>query len=120
MSRNTNFLWEINGTKGEIKVTGNIGHGQFAELSIFAAQGDDKELKALEVPKEYYAGRPEGVIPCNVAGIYALVAKDIQTGSREAPSFSDALARITSYNVCYTKLLRNNNSRWLFKTHRCA
>jgi len=28
MSKGTNFLWEINGTEGDIQVTGNIGHGQ--------------------------------------------------------------------------------------------
>ena len=38
-----------------------------------------------------YAGLLDAVIPRNVAGIYAMVAKDIMEGTRIAPSFADAL-----------------------------
>lgn len=91
MSRGTNFLWEINGTKGDIKITGNVGHGQFAEFSLFGATGEDTELKALELPKKFLDGRPDSVIPRNVSGIYAKVANDIKNGTNEAPSFDDAV-----------------------------
>ncbi|MFM2483263.1 Gfo/Idh/MocA family protein [Celerinatantimonas sp. YJH-8] len=91
MSRGTNFLWEINGTDGDLQVTGNIGHGQFAQMTIKGAKGADSELHTLVPPAELFAELPEQVIPRNVTGIYKLVAKDIQTGSREAPSFADAL-----------------------------
>ena len=91
LSRGTNLLWEINGTAGDIQVTGNLGHGQFAEMTIRGATGDDEDLKVLTPPPELYRGLPEGVIARNVAGIYALVAQDIKTGTRLAPSFDDAL-----------------------------
>ncbi len=91
MFKGTNLLWEINGTDGDIQITGDIGHGQFAKMTVKGAQGDE-EMKTLTPPAEFYEGRPEGVIACNVAGIYALVADDIQMGTRYAPSFEDALA----------------------------
>lgn len=91
MSLGTNFLWEINGTEGDIQVSGNIGHGQFAELVIRGGREGDKELKVLTPPTSLYEGLPEEVIPRNVAGIYKLIAQDIRTGSRLAPSFEDGL-----------------------------
>lgn len=91
MSRGTNFLWEINGTKGDIQIKGNIGHGQFANLTIKGATGDERVLQELTPPAELFDGLPEGVIARNVAGIYARIARDIQNGTHEAPSFDDAL-----------------------------
>ena len=91
LSRGTNFLWEINGTQGDLQVTGAMGHGQMVQLSIKGAHGDDAELKPLTPPAEMYAGLPEDVIPRNVAGVYALVAKDIRANTRTAPSFDDAV-----------------------------
>lgn len=91
LSRGTNFLWEINGTKGDLQITGNIGHGQFAELTIKGASGDEKELTILTPPAKFYKNRPDQIIPRNVAGIYALIAKDIKNGTHHAPSFEDAL-----------------------------
>ncbi|MBR9793025.1 MAG: Gfo/Idh/MocA family oxidoreductase [Gammaproteobacteria bacterium] len=91
MCRGTNFLLEINGTEGDIKVEGNIGHGQFAEMTIMGATGSEEQMQTLTVPAEYFADLPEHVIPRNVAGIYKLVAADILTGTRQAPSFADAL-----------------------------
>lgn len=91
MSRGTNFLWEINGTEGDIQVKAGFGHGQMAQLSIFGAQGEATEMQPLTPPAEMYDGLPEEVIPRNVRGIYALIAKDIREGTRNAPSFEDAL-----------------------------
>ncbi len=90
MSRGTHFLWEINGTEGDIQVTAGFGHGQMAQLSLFGAQGEETDIKQLTPPAEMYHGLPENVIPRNVAGIYAMVAKDIRNNTREAPSFEDA------------------------------
>ncbi|MGE4552717.1 MAG: Gfo/Idh/MocA family protein [Desulfovibrionaceae bacterium] len=91
LSRGTHFLWEINGTEGDIQVTAGFGHGQMAQLSLFGARGEETELRPLTPPAEMYQGWPDSVIPRNVAGIYARVAKDIRTGTREAPSFQDAV-----------------------------
>ena len=45
----------------------------------------------IEIPKELYNQKPEHVIPRNVAGIYELIANDIENGTKTAPSFEDAV-----------------------------
>jgi predicted dehydrogenase len=90
--RGTNLLWEINGTEGSIEVTGANGHGQMVQLSIHGANGDMTELAPLTPPASAYEGWPDDAIPRNVARLYALIANDIRSGSRSAPSFRDAVA----------------------------
>ncbi len=92
MARGTNLLWEINGTEGDIQVTGANGHGQIVQLSIRGARGDSAELEPLTPPSSAYEGWPGESIPRNVARVYDLVAQDIRTGTRSAPSFRDAVA----------------------------
>lgn len=85
ISKATNFLWEINGSEGDIQVTGNIGHGQFAQLSIYGAGPEDKALKLLN-------SSPENPVVENVKRIYELIAGDIRNGTRNAPTFYDAVS----------------------------
>lgn len=92
MFRGTNLLWEINGTEGDIQVTGANGHAQLVQLSIRGARGEARELAPLAPPALAYDGWPSDAIPGNVARIYALVAQDIRSGTRSAPSFRDAVA----------------------------
>jgi predicted dehydrogenase len=91
-TRATNFRWEINGTEGDIVVTGPGGNGQIIQLSIAGARGAQTELQPLMPPASVHAGWPETSLARNVARVYALVAQDIRTGSRQAPSFRDAVA----------------------------
>lgn len=92
MSRGTNLLWEINGTEGNIEVTGANGHGQMVQLSIHGANAGSSELEPLTPPASFYEGWPDNSVARNVARLYALVAKDIRSGTRSAPSFRDAVA----------------------------
>ena len=92
MSRGTNLLWEINGTEGDIQVTGANGHGQIVQLSIHGGNGDASGLALLTPPASFYEGWPNNSVARNVARLYALVAKDIRSGIRSAPSFRDAVA----------------------------
>lgn len=92
LSRGTNLLWEINGTHGDLQVIGNTGQSQLAQLSIRGANGDARELAPLTPPASAYEGWPKNAIAGNVARLYALVAEDIRSGSRTAPSFHDAVA----------------------------
>ena len=92
MSRGTNLLWEINGTEGNIEVTGANGHGQMVQLSIHGANGDMTELAPLTPPASAYEGWPDNSVARNVARLYALIARDIRSGTRSAPSFRDAVA----------------------------
>jgi predicted dehydrogenase len=86
------FLWEINGTEGDIRVTGPFGHAQFVPLVLKGARGDEKTFQPLEVPASYRFGFPENAMPGNVARNYAKMAQDLSEGRHTAPSFDDAVA----------------------------
>jgi predicted dehydrogenase len=86
------LLWEINGTERDIRVSGPSGHTQMVQLSLKGAQDGEKAFRPLEVPASYRSGRPEDVVPGNVARIYARMARDLCEGTRSAPSFEDAVA----------------------------
>lgn len=89
--RGTGFLWEINGSEGDIQVTGAGGHAQLVQLSLKGARGEEGELRAIDVPGDYYSGWPDDVVPRNVARVYARMAADLRNGTATAPSFDDAV-----------------------------
>lgn len=91
-SRGIGLLWEINGTEGDIQVRGENGHAQIVQLSIRGANGDASEFVPLIPPAAVYEGWPDSSVVRNVARLYALVAQDIRSGTRTAPSFRDAVA----------------------------
>ncbi|MGY0561726.1 Gfo/Idh/MocA family protein [Luteimonas sp. A277] len=90
-SRGTNLLWEINGTKGDIQVTGAGGHAQLVDLDVRGGTGEASGLAPLMPPASAYAGLPDSAVARNVARIYALLAQDIREGTNRAPSFDDAV-----------------------------
>ncbi|MCQ0988788.1 Gfo/Idh/MocA family protein [Jiella marina] len=90
-SRGTNLLWEINGSEGDIQVTGTSGHGQMTQLSLRGARGSDREMAPLDPPASAYEGLPDSALVRNVAGVYARMADDLDNGTRTAPSFADAV-----------------------------
>jgi predicted dehydrogenase len=85
------LLWEINGTEGDIRVSGPAGHTQLVQLSLKGAQGEEKGFRPLEVPAPYRSGWPGDPVPGNVARLYARIARDLRDGTRIAPSFEDAV-----------------------------
>lgn len=93
MPRDGNGLvWEINGTQGDIRVTGPFGHAQMVQLSLESARADEKVFQSLDVPDSYRSGFPQDVVPGNVARIYERMARDLREGSKTAPNFDDAVA----------------------------
>jgi len=92
VSRGTNLLWEINGTEGDIQVTGDLGHAQMIQLTVRGARGEEKELRPLMPERSAYTGRPEAAAARNVARVYERLFEDISTGTQTAPSFQDAVA----------------------------
>jgi predicted dehydrogenase len=86
------LLWEINGTAGDLRITGPSGHTQMVQLTLEGAHGEEKAFKPLEVPESYRTGWPEDVIPGNVARVYARMAQDLRDGTATAPRFADAVA----------------------------
>ena len=85
------LFWEINGTEGDIRVSGSSGHTQMVKLSLSGARGDEKAFQRLEIPASYRSGWPEQVEPGNVARAYVRMARDLREGTRTAPSFEDAV-----------------------------
>jgi predicted dehydrogenase len=86
------LFWEINGTEGDIRVSGSSGHTQMVQLSLAGARGEEKVFRPLAVPASYRSGWPDDVVPGNVARIYARMARDLREGTRSAPTFEDAVA----------------------------
>lgn len=99
LSKGTNLLWEINGTDGDIQVTGDTGHGQMTQLSIKGAKSSDEEMKTLTPPVEMYSGLPDNSVARNVAQIYKLLAGDIHNNTRNAPTFQRAVVLAELYDA---------------------
>ncbi len=99
LSKATNLLWEINGTKGDIQVTAANGHGQMMQLTIKGAQGEETELQTLTPPAEMYAGLPDNSLVRNVAKIYSLLAGDIRNNTRNAPTFESEVELFELYSA---------------------
>ncbi|HUD31347.1 MAG TPA: Gfo/Idh/MocA family oxidoreductase [Novosphingobium sp.] len=92
MSRGTNLLLEINGTEGDLQVTGLCGHVQMFPMQLAGGRGEAQALEPLPVPDSYLDGIAlEEGFARNVACAYRSVARDIRTGSSEFRSFEDAL-----------------------------
>jgi predicted dehydrogenase len=84
--------WEINGTDGDLRMTGSSGHSQMIQLSLAGGRGGDKALKPIEVPADLRIGWPDTVVAGNVARVYARMAADLRDGTDTAPTFEDAVA----------------------------
>lgn len=91
-SRGTNFLWEINGTKGDIVVSGGIGHLQFGLIKLQVATGEDKALRDLIVPDNYVtAPVAPGGMSYTVGHAYKAVFHDIRHDTTVVPDFAEAV-----------------------------
>ncbi|MFJ4713229.1 Gfo/Idh/MocA family protein [Streptomyces sp. NPDC088785] len=92
-SRGTNFLWEINGTDGDLVVTGDSGHLQMAEFSLAGARGTDSALSPLPVPDQYFEPALDalrGTVAYNVGAAYVQLRRDLVDGTRVLPDFAHA------------------------------
>jgi len=93
VSGGTNFLWEINGTEGDLIITADSGHVAFFPVIIKGVKKNQSNVEVLEVPKEFFQVPESLDLPVyNLAQNYALVLKDLNEGTRQAPKFKDALA----------------------------
>lgn len=94
ISRGTNFFWEINGTRGDLRITAASGHLQMFNGTVEGGQGDDKALTTMPTP-DRHRWVPAGIdgVAINVAQMWVRMRDDIRNGTRTAPSFADALVR---------------------------
>jgi predicted dehydrogenase len=103
LSRTTNLHWEINGTDGDLVVTGDTGHLQYGQVKIRGARGRDAAPRPLPIPRRYLSvagsagSRMEHAdainYACTVAYLYADIFADLTRGTQTAPDFAHALRR---------------------------
>jgi predicted dehydrogenase len=91
-SRGTNLLWEINGTEGDLQVTGDGGQAQIFDLTVRGGNGAQSSLEVLPVPPQYRFSPVQGP-GTNVAQAYAHFARDYREGPHLCPTFDDAVTR---------------------------
>jgi predicted dehydrogenase len=93
-SRGTNFLWEINGTDGDLQLISDGGQPQIFELTVRGGNGAASSVDVLPVPAQYLWSPPQGYGPsANVAQAYAHFARDYRDGTHLCPTFDDAVTR---------------------------
>lgn len=90
-----NFVWEINGTKGDLVVTASHGRLQYSDLKIQHGPGNGGKLVDMPVPSAYRL--VHGCAPTEsfytLAHAYTLMRKDILNGTSHIPRFADAVLR---------------------------
>jgi predicted dehydrogenase len=92
-SRATNFHWEINGTNGDLIITGDTGHLQMGEFSIHRAKESDTNPSRLAVPETYFdpaLRELRGTPAYNVAATYIQIRRDLTDGTHHVPDFTHA------------------------------
>jgi predicted dehydrogenase len=92
-SRGTNFLWEINGTEGDLQVTSDGGQPQIFELTVRGGNGARSSLDFLPVPDQFRWSPQESGPSANVGQAYARFARDYREGTHFCPTFDDAVIR---------------------------
>ncbi|WP_068088972.1 Gfo/Idh/MocA family protein [Novosphingobium rosa] len=93
-ARGRNFVWEIHGTRGELRLEAEGGHAQIFALTLSAGFGSDKQLRRLEIPAQYRWVPPGIDGPAlNVAQLYRRLSEDLRSGSATATDFPAAVAR---------------------------
>jgi predicted dehydrogenase len=92
MSRATNFHWEINGTDGDLLLTGGSGHLQFGQVTVHGAQGKDIPPNELPVPAAYSSLTHPDASGTQmwhpVAHAYEQIRTDLALGTHRAPDFA--------------------------------
>lgn len=97
LSRGINFHWEINGTDGDLVITGPTGHLQFGQVTVHGAQGRDRTVSELPIPSSYervptLAGR-HTEMAYTVGHAYQQLLDDVTEGTTHAPDFAHAVRR---------------------------
>jgi len=92
MSAGTNFHWEINGTEGDIVLTGPNGHLQFGQVQMAGARAGDPSLSPLVTPDSYdHVPALADTDPAyTVAHAYEAFRADLHAGTHDVPDFAHA------------------------------
>ncbi|GGD80570.1 Gfo/Idh/MocA family protein [Croceicoccus mobilis] len=92
MPKGAGLSWEINGTEGDLRVTGFGGHGQFVPLTLEGAKSGEEALAPIAPPADLAVPHDISIYADNVAAMYGFLASDIRDGTSLVPRFDDALA----------------------------
>ena len=85
------FTWEINGTKGVLRITGLTGSIQIEELKIESCLEGETAFKVVPIPPETLRLCPHEFVPGNVARMYDLMRGDLTNGTDIAPDSDSAV-----------------------------
>lgn len=89
----TNFLLEINGTRGDLTFTGPSGHLQFGEATLHRASPGQAPIP-VQVPAQYRDAIPPQLRsggPASVAHAYVQWRADLHDGGSRVPDFAAAV-----------------------------
>src|SRR3989440_581723 len=92
----TGFLWEINGTDGTLRITGDAAVPEIVPLTVAGAHGRDEpaELAVPAAAQKWPALTSlQGAPAFNVGCAYAAFAADMENGTHTVPDFADAVRR---------------------------
>jgi predicted dehydrogenase len=89
----TKLLMEINGTRGTLRVTGDSGGGQTANLTLEGCGNDATALQPMPTPDRYgnFPGLPGRVMA--LANAYARLVGDLRDGTGLSADFEHAVRR---------------------------
>ena len=92
-TRGTNFLWEINGSSGDLQIRSHSGNLQLADSELFGAQGKET-LHALPVSptRRWVPPTAAGAI-LSLGQAYQKVADALIDGTPGAQTFDDAVVQ---------------------------
>src|SRR5258708_26595585 len=93
----TGFLWEINGTDGTLRITGDAAFPEISPLTVAGAHGRNEPAE-LAIPVALAQKWPtltslQGAPAFNVGRAYAAFAADIDHRTHTVPDFADAVRR---------------------------
>jgi predicted dehydrogenase len=95
VSLGQNLRWEINGSKGDLVLTADLGIVQVADLKLEGGPKGDVAVREIPIPPRRHVLTPElpEGRPRNVGHLYAQFAKDLRERRRLVPDFVEATKR---------------------------
>lgn len=108
LPQGTGFLWEINGTKGDLRLSAANGQIQMMPITIHGGQNEDQGLHPL-TPHEILGEDAIDPVSGRVSRIYQRMALDLRNGSSTAPSFADALKLHRIIDAVQVAARKDNN-----------
>ncbi len=91
MAHGAGFCWEINGSDGDVRITGSGGHAQMVQLALAGGRGEDTALRPIALPPSLASEAADGPRVGNVRRVYAALASDLRSGTSLAPTFDEAV-----------------------------